>query len=154
MKRDYDRWEIMFVSLVFTAGLALRLRLAFLNYLNPDEAEIALLAFGTWGDVLRNSLKLGDHPPLLIVITHAVSLISRTELALRLVPVLAGSLFPLLLFAWLRRAAGMMAAMAALFLLTLAPHLITVSAQLRSYTLALLFLSASLVVLEEALESN
>src|SRR5262249_27158101 len=38
--------------------------------------------------------------------------------------------------------------------LTLAPHLITVSAQLRSYTLALLFLSASLVVLEEALESD
>jgi hypothetical protein len=47
-----------------------------------------------------------------------------------------------------------MAAMAALLLLTLAPHLITVSAQLRSYTLALLFLSASLLVLEQALESG
>jgi hypothetical protein len=153
MKRDYDRWAIMFVGVVFTAGLALRLRLASLNYLNPDESMHALLAFGTWGDVLRNSLMVA-HPPLLIVITHTVSLISRTELALRLVPVLAGSLFPLLLFAWLRRAAGMIAAMAALFLLTLAPHLITVSAQLRSYTLALLFLSASLVVLDKALESD
>jgi hypothetical protein len=153
MKSDYDRWETTFMGVVFTAGLVLRLRLALLNYLNPDEALDALLAFGTWGDAFRNSLKV-THPPLLMVITHAVSLISRTELALRLVPVLAGSLFPLLLFAWLRRVAGMMAAMAALFLLTLAPHLITVSAQLRSYTLALLFLSASLVVLEEALESN
>jgi hypothetical protein len=153
MKRDFDRWEIIFVGVVFLAGFALRLRLALFTYLNPDEAVHALLSFGTWGYVLRNWVK-ETHPPLLIVITHAVSLISRTELALRLVPVLAGSLFPLLLFVWLRRISGKMAAMAALFLLTLAPHLITVSAQLRSYTLALLFLSASLVVLEEALERD
>jgi hypothetical protein len=32
MKRDYDRWEILFVGVVFTAGLALRLHLALLNY--------------------------------------------------------------------------------------------------------------------------
>jgi hypothetical protein len=67
MKRDYGRWEIMFVGVVFTAGLALRLRLALLHYLNPDEALQALLAFGTWGDALRNSLQV-THPPLLIVI--------------------------------------------------------------------------------------
>jgi Dolichyl-phosphate-mannose-protein mannosyltransferase len=153
MKRDFNRWEIIFVGVVFTAGLALRLRLALLTYLNPDEALHALWAFGTWADTLRNS-PADTHPPLLLFITHAVSLISRTELALRLVPVLAGSLFPLLLFAWLRRLAGRMAAMAALFLLTLAPHLITISAQVRSYTLAFLFLSASLVMLEEALEDD
>jgi hypothetical protein len=153
MKRDFNRWEIIFVGVVFTAGLALRLRLALLTYLNPDEALHALGAFGTWGDALRNSIP-DAHPPLLALITHAVSRFSRTELALRLVPVLAGSLFPLLLFAWLRRVAGRMAAMAALFLLTLAPHLITLSAQARSYTLAFLFLSASLVMLEEALEGN
>jgi predicted membrane-bound mannosyltransferase len=128
--------------LVFIVGLVLRLRLALLTYLNPDEALQALLAFGNWGDVLRNTLKV-THPPLLILITHAISLISRTEFALRLVPVLAGRLFPVALFAWLRRVAGRMAAMAALLLLTLAPHLVGVSAQLRSYTLALLFLSAS-----------
>ncbi len=153
MKRDFSRWEIIFVGVIFTAGLALRLRLAVITYLNPDEALHALWAFGTWGDTLRNSLA-DTHPPLLLFITHAVSLFSRTELALRTVPVLAGSLFPLLLFAWLRRVAGRMAAMTALFLLTLAPHLITISAQLRSYTLAFLFLSASLVLLEEALEGG
>jgi hypothetical protein len=153
MKCGLDRWEALFVVVVLLAGLVLRLRLALVTDLNPDEAQQALLAFSNWGETLRNSLTV-THPPLLIFITHAVSLISRSEFALRLLPVLAGSLFPLLLSAWLCRVAGRMAAMAGLFLLTLAPHLITLGAQLRSYTLALLFLSASLVVLEEALESG
>ena len=153
MKRDVERWELVFGGVVFLAGLALRLRLALLTYLNPDEALHALLAMGSWGDALRNSLTV-PHPPLLIAVTHAVLLISRTEFALRLVPLLAGCLFPVLLFVWLRRVAGRMAAATALFLLTLAPHWIAVSAQLRSYTLALLWLSASLVVLELALERN
>lgn len=153
MNRRLDRWEAFFVVVALLAGLVLRLRLALTTDLNPDEAQQALLAFGTWGETLRNSLTV-THPPLLILITHAVSLISRSEFALRVVPVLAGSLFPLLFFVWLRRVAGGMAAMAGLFLLTLAPHLITLSAQLRSYTLALLFLSASLAALEEALDSG
>ena len=153
MKRDFDRWAIIFVIAVVVAGLALRLRLALLTYLNPDEALHALLAFGTLRETIRNSIGV-THPPLLAVITHFVSRISRTELALRLVPLMAGCLFPLLLFVWLRRLAGSIAAMAVLFLLTLAPNTIILSAQLRSYTLALLFLSASLLVLEEALESG
>src|SRR5579871_852438 len=120
MKRNFNRWEIIFVGVVFVAGLALRLRLALITYLNPDEALRALWAVGTWGDTLRNSL-LDAHPPLQSFITHAVFLMNRSEVALRLVPVLAGSVFPVLLFAWLRRVAGMMAAMTALFLLTFAP---------------------------------
>jgi hypothetical protein len=153
MKRDLSRWEIVFAVVVFTAGLALRLRLALLTYFNADEALHSLWAFGTWGETLRNA-PADTHPPLLLFITYAVSQLSRTELALRLVPVLAGSLFPLLLFVWLRRVSGRMAAMAVLVLLTLAPHFITISAQVRSYTLAFLFLSASLLVLEEALQGD
>src|ERR1039458_4212463 len=96
MKRDFDRWAIIFVIAVVVAGLALRLRLALLTYLNPDEALHALLAFGTLRETIRNSIGV-THPPLLAVITHFVSRISRTELALRLVPLMAGCLFPLLL---------------------------------------------------------
>src|SRR5260221_9430840 len=96
MKRDFSRWEILFVAVVFVAGLALRLRLAAINYLNPDEALAVLLSFGTWGDALRNSLGI-THPPLLMLVTHAASLLSRTELSFRMVPVVAGSMFPLLL---------------------------------------------------------
>ena len=135
------------------AGLTLRLHLATTLYLNPDEAMHALLSFGTFGDVLRNSL-LVTHPPLLILITHAVSLVSRSEFALRLVPVLAGSVFPVLTYLWLRRVAGNVAGLTAMFILSLAPNLIALSAEIRSYTLALLFLSAALLALEEAFESG
>jgi len=143
--------EIALVAAVFAIGLALRLRLAATTYLNPDEALHALISFGTWRDTLGQMLTV-THPPLFILITHLVFLISRTELALRTIPVVAGSLFPVLFSIWLWRVAGKIAGFAALVLLTFAPHLVTISAQLRSYTLAFLFLSASLIVLEEALQ--
>jgi Dolichyl-phosphate-mannose-protein mannosyltransferase len=147
------RWEIAFLTVVFVAGLALRLRLALTTYLNPDEALQALLSFAGWPQVWRNSLTV-THPPLLILITHLVSMVSRTGIAVRMVPILAGSLFPVVLFVWLRRVAGIGAGMTAMFLLTLAPHLVTVSAQLRSYTLALLLLSASLLALDHAIDTG
>jgi hypothetical protein len=131
----------------------LRVRIALTTYLNPDEALQALLSFPGWPQVWRNSLTV-THPPLLILITHLVSMASRTEIALRMVPILAGSLFPVVLFVWLRRVAGIGAGMTAMFLLTLAPHLVTISAQLRSYTLALLFLSASLLALDRAIDTG
>ena len=122
--------EAAFLSVVFLAGLALRLRLAYITHFNPDEALHAILSFGRWREVWEQSPHRGLHPPLLILITHLVSFASRTEIALRMVPVLAGSVFPVLVYIWLRRVAGTAAAMAAMFPLTLAPHLISISAQL------------------------
>src|SRR5450755_2026161 len=153
MKREFSRWEIAFVVVVVAAGLALRLRLALLTYVNPDEALHALVAFSSWDRLVPDSLRV-THPPLLLVLTHFVSFVSRSELAVRMIPLLAGSAFPVVLFVWLRRLAGGVPAMAVLFLLTLAPHLVVVSAELRSYTLAFLFLAASLLVLEAALDSG
>jgi hypothetical protein len=138
---------------VAVAGLLLRIRFALFTYLNPDEALHALLSFGTWRQVRYSWLGV-THPPLLIFVLHGVSLLSRSEFALRLAPLLAGSLFPLVFYAWLRRVAGRMAAMAALFLLTLAPHLVSITAQLRGYGIGLLFLSASLLIFEKAIEEN
>ena len=151
------RWDIAFLSIVFLAGLALRLRPALTIYMNPDEALQALLAFTQpgegWVQIWRNSLTVA-HPPLLILLTHAVSLISKTEIAMRMISILSGSLFPIFLFVWLRRLTGKTAALAVMFLLTMAPNLITISAQLRSYTLALFFLSAALVTLDWAIETG
>ncbi len=145
------------MGIVFLSGLALRLRLAFITYLNPDEALHAIWSFGgprgDWSQTWLYALT-DTHPPLLTLITHVVAMFSRTEFALRMVPVMAGSLFPLLLFIWLRRVAGTNAGMAAMFLLTMAPRLITIGAQLRTYTLALFFLSASLVALERAIDTG
>lgn len=152
-KRGYHWLEIALVSVVFLVGLAIRIRLAALHYLNPDEIEVTLDALGSLRQTLHNALTI-THPPLLEVITFVVCRISRTELALRLVPVLSGSLFPLLLFFWLRRLAGSIPAQVVLLLLTLSPYLIALSVQVRCYTLALFFVAACLLVLEEALEGG
>jgi hypothetical protein len=152
-RRRFDSWEIAFASIVFAAGLAVRLRLAYLHYLNPDEVEAVQFALGTWRQTLDQSLWL-THPPLLVLLTHVACQFSRAEIVLRLVPVLAGSLFPLLLFLWLRRLAGTVAGLAALLLLTLSPYAIALSVEVRPYTLALFFVAASLLVLEGGLESG
>ena len=139
---------------VVLTGLVLRLRLASITYLNPDEAGHALYSFGSLRQMVIYSFGVDNHPPLLLMMNHLISAVSRTELALRMVPVLSGSLFPLVLGAWLRRVAGKFAGMTALFLLTFAPHLVNLSAQVRSYTLAFLLLSASLVALEAAIDKG
>jgi hypothetical protein len=112
-----------------------------------------MLSFGSLHQTLRNSFAIA-HPPLLTWITFAVSRISRSELAVRFVPVLAGSLFPVLLFVWLRRIAGNVAALTAFVLLTLAPQTITLSAELRQYMPALFLISAALLVFDFAIESG
>jgi Dolichyl-phosphate-mannose-protein mannosyltransferase len=150
MKRPLERWEVGLIGLVLAAGFALRLRVAMHAAFNPDEALHAVLAFGTWGQTLQNALRV-THPPLLAMATYLVTRVSHAEVALRMVPLVAGSLFPLLLFFWVRRVVGDLAGLGAFVVLTLSPNLIGLSAQVRSYTLALLFLAAALVVLEEAL---
>lgn len=142
--------EIWFGGTVFVAGLALRLHLALTTWLNPDEALQGLLAEGSLPEALHKALSV-THPPLLLILTNFVLRFSRADLAVRLIPVLAGSLFPVVLSLWLAKVAGKVAAMTALLLLTLAPNLVSVGSQFRSYTLAFLFLAASLLVLEEAL---
>jgi hypothetical protein len=55
---------------------------------------------------------------------------------------------------WLRRVVGKFAGMAALFVLTFSPHLVYLSAQVRSYTLELLLVSASLLALDAAIDAG
>jgi hypothetical protein len=153
MERQLKRWGTVLVMAMLVAGFLLRLRAALHTAFNPDEALHAVLAFGTWSETLSNALRV-THPPLLAIITYLVARVSHTELALRMVPLVAGSLFPLLLFIWLRRVAGDLAGAGAFLILTLSPNLIALSAQLRSYTLGLLFFAAALVVLEEGLKRN
>ena len=148
------RSEVIAVSAIFAVGLVLRVRLALITYLNPDEASHALHSFAGWREVLNYSLQIDKHPPLLLFLTHLILFVSRSDLAVRLVPVLCGSLFPIFIGLWLMRVAGKFAGLIAFFLLTLTPNLVTISAQLRSYTLAFLFLSASLVTFEIAIDTR
>lgn len=135
-------------GLAVLGGVALRMQLAWQTSLNPDEALIMAIAQPTtW---FRDSLYY-HHPPFFYFLLHAVERVSTSELALRMVPVLAGALFPWFLMKWLQVLQFPHAALTAILLLEFSPNLITLSAQVRGYTLTLLLVAVALWVLEKAL---
>lgn len=140
--------------LLIAAGLFLRVRLAWLTFLNPDEALHYFLAH-------QPSLKLAyqaslstAHPPLMILFLHYWSFLGRSEFFLRLPFVIAGTLFCWVMFLWIRKVAGKIAACFGLAMFLFSPSLISLLAEIRQYSLLLLFCGACLYCLERALDSN
>jgi hypothetical protein len=150
VRRHLD-WVAAAVSL---AGLALRWRLASESYLNPDEAWVSLLAVPSSLPELYAMAIRTAHPPLLVFLVHAVKQVSHAEIALRLAPLIAGAVFPWLVYRWLGRIWSRTAGFIALVLLTLSPSLIALSAQVRGYTLVMLWMAAALLLLERAIKED
>lgn len=121
------------------------------TYLNPDEASYFTMGVAQSLAELHARSTATHHPPLLVFVLHAVSRFSHSELALRAVPILAGVAFPWFFYRWLGLIWNKTAGYIALLLLAFAPHLISLSAQARGYTLALLGISVSLYLLDRAL---
>lgn len=140
------RTEWLVVVPVIFLGLVLRLMEAARSYLNPDEILHFFLSLSV--DPKQ------DHPPLLFVLLHPIAAVTSSELALRLIPVLAGAIFPWVVYRWLAKVWTRGAALAALVILTFSPNLIALSAQVRGYTLELLFAALALLFLDTALDRN
>lgn len=141
------------LAAILTLALALVPRLieAGSTYINPDESSYFTMGVGhTLVEVYHRSTAT-HHPPLFVFVLHAVTRISASELALRAVPILAGVTFPWFFYRWLGLVWSKAAGYLALVILAFAPHLISLSAQARGYTLALLGISVSLYCLERAL---
>ena len=135
---------------VLVAGLAVRLRLASLTYFELDESFHAHRAVSSFPD-LWDKAHEPTHPPLLIILTHYVRQISESEIALRMIPVLSGALFPWWIYRWLGIVWTKTAGFAAVVILTFSPMLIGLSSVLRQYTPALLFFGISLYCVERAI---
>ncbi|HKW16334.1 MAG TPA: glycosyltransferase family 39 protein [Terriglobales bacterium] len=149
-----DRVSAMALFVLLGAGFLLRLRLAWMTFLNPDEALHYYLA-------QQPSLKLAyeaslttAHPPLMILFLHCWSVLGKPELWLRLPFVVAGTLFCWVMFLWIRQVGTSCAAWFALALFTFSPPLISLSAELRQYAFLLLFCSSALCFLERALKES
>ncbi len=136
------------------AGLFLRLRLAWLTFLNPDEALHYFLAHQASVKLAYEASLTTAHPPLMILFLHYWSLFGRSEFWLRVPFVIAGTLFCWVIFLWIGRVASRTAACFALAMLLFAPSLISLSAEIRQYSFLLLFCAACLCSLERALEDN
>jgi hypothetical protein len=124
------------------------------SYLNPDEIHYALLALPSHFKELYRSGLDTDHPPLLFLLLHPIASVTSSEVALRLIPVLAGTIFPWVVYRWLARVWTAGAGLAALTILTLSPNLISLSAQVRGYTLELLFASLALFFLDKVIQNR
>jgi 4-amino-4-deoxy-L-arabinose transferase-like glycosyltransferase len=141
-------------GIVALCGLLWRLYNGSHFYLNPDEAMHFTVAADHWHGLMgfyRNATRL-FHPPLFIPVLQGMLVFGRSEWILRLVPAISGALFPWLIALWVQRLTGSAAALCAQLLLTFSPALISLGAEVRAYTLAFLFLSICLLLLDEALE--
>jgi Dolichyl-phosphate-mannose-protein mannosyltransferase len=137
-------------------GLLWRLCYASDFYLNPDEALHYMVAahdWHGWVGFYRTAIRV-VHPPLFIAVLRGVLLFGRSERVLRFVSMGAGALFPWFVMLWVQRLAGSAAGLCAQLFLTFSPTLIDLSTEVRAYTLAFLFLSIGLVLLEQALDSG
>ncbi len=132
-------------------GLFVRSYEACRNALNPDEVWIAFIARPeSW---FSESLAQ-HHPPFFYLFQHWVQKFSQTEWALRLVPVVAGTFYPLVVALWLNRTGMRAAGFFAFALLEFSPNLMALSMEGRGYTLCLLLLSGALYWLERSLQSG
>ena len=140
--------------LLIGAGFFLRLRLAWLTFLNPDEALHYLLSYQPSLKLAYEASLTTAHPPLMILFLHYWSFLGRSEFFLRLPFVIAGTLFCWVMFLWIRKVAGTGAAWIALLMFLFAPSLITISAEIRQYSFLFLFCATSLYSFERALEND
>lgn len=142
------------VLAVLGVGFALRVYVASISYLNPDEALHYLLAhqqslLSAYYASLTNA-----HPPLTFVVLYFWQFVGRSELILRLPFVLAGIAFCWFLYKWIGLLFGRAASLAGLMLAAFSPALISLSAQVREYPFLLFGIGGALYSLERALEAR
>jgi 4-amino-4-deoxy-L-arabinose transferase-like glycosyltransferase len=141
-------------ALLVALGVAARLRAARGPFMTPDEAlHLKIAGAGSAIEVYRDSLN-NAHPPLFVLLLHFWKGVAGSDWALRLLPVLFGSLFLVAAWDWARQLFGENAALLTLALLALLPSVLLVSAELRSYALLLCMIAASLAALERGLAES
>ena len=133
------------------AGFVGRIWLAHATFLNTDEAwHFAVANQTSLSAAYKASLTLA-HPPLLVLILYFWRQLGTSDLMLRLPGVMAGALFCWVFYRWLLRIVGEAAAFAGLVFACFLPPMVALSAELRQYSLMLLFAVSAAYFLECAL---
>gem|GEM_PF-3140573 len=141
------------VIAVLVAGFVIRYRLTTLTFFELDEGYHARLSLPGFPDLWRTAHE-PTHPPLLIFILHFVRKLGHSEMVFRIVPVIAGTLYPWFMYRWLKLTWTATAGFVAAFILTFSPFLIELGSVVRAYTLALMFSAIALYCLERALRED
>jgi Dolichyl-phosphate-mannose-protein mannosyltransferase len=145
--------DLAAASLVLV-GFLWRIWQARATFLNTDEAwHFAVSNQNSLSAAYRGSLTLA-HPPLMVFVLYFWKSLGTSNLMLRFPGVLAGTVFCWVFYKWLVRVAGHTKAPVGLVLVCFLPPMIVLSAELRQYSLMLLFAAAAAYFLEVALAEN
>src|SRR4029077_8422654 len=148
------RHSELFALAIAAMGFGLRILSAQGRSLSGDEAVHYLLVnLPRALDVYKASLD-NAHPPLFFLLLHFWIRLGSSELFLRLLPATLGGAFLWVAYRWALILLGRSAALMTLVLLSFSPALISLSAEVRDYSLLLLLMTAALLLLERALEER
>ena len=149
----FARTSAVPASMVFL-GFLVRLYLAYFSFLNSDEAQIYFLSAQPSLALTYKAGSLSAHPPLFYFLLHSWCLVGNSELLLRVPSAIAGMLFCWIAFRWVQRVADGETALLALFFFCFTPALVLLGAEVRQYSLLLLWVAACLYFLEVAIQDN
>lgn len=139
---------------IVALGFLLRAREAWGTFLNPDEALHFFIANRSSLEAAYKANLTMAHPPLLVFVLYGLRSFGSSEFILRLPSILAGVLFCWIFFKWLTRILGATAGLSGLIFMTLLPPMISITAQVRQYSLLLVFAISGVWFLERALDEN
>jgi Dolichyl-phosphate-mannose-protein mannosyltransferase len=149
-----SRLDAFLPPLVSIAAFVARLIPAKDYFLNPDEALHYLSASQPSVDLAYKAALTNAHPPLLILVLYYWRSLGPSELMLRLPSILAGTACCWLVYLWLKEVTDRSTAFMGLLLLSFAPSLIGLSAEVRQYTLLLFFMAGCLYLSERAIQES
>ena len=140
--------------LVLVIGFFARLAEAWRFFLNPDEALHFLLSSQSSLRLAYQAALTNAHPPLLILLLYYWRSLGQSELILRVPLVLAGTACCWITYLWLKLVTSRSIALVGLLILSFAPSLIGLSAEVRQYALLLFFMACCLYFSERAVREK
>lgn len=151
LRRHSDLFALAIVGI----GFGLRILSAQGRSLSGDEAVNFFLA-SLPGVFDANWWRSMDpaHPPLFFLLLHFWIRLGSSEFFLRLLSVALGGVFLWVAYRWAMILLSRSAALVALVLLSFSPALVSLSAEVRDYSLLLLLMAAALLLFESAMEKR
>ncbi|HYA48008.1 MAG TPA: glycosyltransferase family 39 protein [archaeon] len=141
-------------GIVIALGFCWRLWLAYATFFNTDEAwHYSVVNQNSLRAAYKASLALA-HPPLLVFILYFWRHLGTSDVMLRFPGVVAGTVFCWIFYKWLIYLFGRVVAWCGLIFAAFLPPMIALSAELRQYSLLLMFSIAAAYQLERALSEN
>ncbi len=139
------RMPITFLPLAILTCIGILFRLYHLGHqpLWLDEARLYWIAQGDWASIIANNAANNSAPPLFAILVALAARVNESEMGLRALSFLAGSVSIPMMFLLARRWLSLSSAYFLALLVAIAPTQILYSQQMREYSLTFLLATAT-----------